>query len=268
MLRLSKLVQGGFRLLAQERYSVILELLEMNNVVKVPELCKRFNVSIETVRRDLEFLEQEGKLKRVYGGAVLNNKTSVEPSYTIRTTRNQKEKAMIGKRTAELISNGETLMIDLGTTTLEVARHLKSKKNLTIITNCITIAQELVDVPTFRVILPGGILRPNELALSGFISEQFMNEFNVDKTIIGVGGITIDNGISDYHLEETRVRKTMIDKGKQIIAVADHSKFGIKALVNVCSLDKIDVIVTNDKLKRNIAQEYIDKGIKMIRSGS
>lgn len=255
-------------MLAQERYSVILKLLETNKVVKVPDLCKRFNVSIETVRRDLEFLEQDGKLKRVYGGAVPYNKSSAEPSYNTRTIRNSDEKVMIAKNVADLISDGETLMIDLGTTTLEVARHLKNKKNLTIITNCITIAQELVDVPTFRVILPGGILRPEELALSGYISEQFMNEFNVDKTIIGVGGITSDDGISDYHLEETRVRKIMIDKGKEIIAVADHSKFGVKALVNVCSIDKIDVIVTNDKVKRSIAQEYIDKGIKIIGNGS
>ncbi|MBO1001830.1 DeoR/GlpR family DNA-binding transcription regulator [Pseudogracilibacillus auburnensis] len=254
-------------MLAQERYRIILEMLEVSQIVKVPELCERFNVSIETVRRDLEFLEQEGKLKRVYGGAVLNRQSSAEPSYNTRSTRNAAEKAMIGKKTAELISDGETLMIDLGTTTLEVARYLKDKKNLTIITNCMTIAQELVDVSTFRVILPGGILRPNELALSGFISEQFMREFNVDKTIIGVGGITKDNGISDYHLEETRVRKIMIEKGKQIIAVADHSKFGIKALVNVCSIDEIDTIVTNDKLKSNIAQEYIEQGIKVIGYG-
>lgn len=254
-------------MLAQERYRIILEMLEVSQIVKVPELCERFNVSIETVRRDLEFLEQEGKLKRVYGGAVLNRQSSAEPSYNTRSTRNAAEKAMIGKKTAELISDGETLMIDLGTTTLEVARYLKDKKNLTIITNCMTIAQELVDVSTFRVILPGGILRPNELALSGFISEQFMREFNVDKTIIGVGGITKDNGISDYHLEETRVRKIMIEKGKQIIAVADYSKFGIKALVNVCSIDEIDTIVTNDKLKSNIAQEYIEQGIKVIGYG-
>ncbi|MFS0646072.1 DeoR/GlpR family DNA-binding transcription regulator [Siminovitchia sp. 179-K 8D1 HS] len=251
-------------MLAQERYNIILELLELNKIVKVPELCEKFNVSIETVRRDLEYLEQEGKLKRVYGGAVLNTKSGAEPSYNTRYTKNAKEKIMIGKKTAELISDGETLMIDLGTTTLEVARHLKNKKNLTIITNCITIAQELVNVPTFRVIMPGGILRSNELALSGFISEQFIKEFNVDKTIIGVGGITKDNGISDYHLEETRVRRIMIENGKQTIAVADHSKFGIKALVKVCPLNEIDIIVTNDKLHRDIAQEYIDEGIEVI----
>ncbi|NGP45379.1 DeoR/GlpR transcriptional regulator [Bacillaceae bacterium SIJ1] len=254
-------------MLAQERYTIILEMLETNKIVKVPDLCKAFNVSIETVRRDLEYLEQEGKLKRVYGGAVLTTKSAKEPSYYSRSTKNAEEKVAIGRKAAELVSNGDTLMIDLGTTTLEVARHLKDKTDLTIITNCLTIAQELVDVPTFRVILPGGLLRAKELALSGFISEQFMNDFNVDKTIIGAGGITVDRGISDYHLEETRVRRTMIEKGEQTIVVADHSKFGIKALVNVCSLEDIDTIVTNGKLKKDIAQTYVDKNIKVIGFG-
>ena len=258
---------GDFSLLAQERYPIILELLETNKIIKVPELCEKFNVSTETVRRDLEHLENEGKLKRVYGGAVLSTKSSVEPSYDTRYTKNSIEKESIGKSTADLISDGETLMIDLGTTTLEVARHLKEKANLTVITNCITIAMELVDVEGFRVILPGGLLRPNELALSGFISEQLLKEFNVDKTIIGVGAITVENGVSDYHFEETRVRKLMIEKGKQVIAVADHSKFGIKALVNVCPLHDIDVIVTNHKLKSSIAKEYIEKGISVIGYG-
>src|SRR5690606_10861785 len=132
-------------MLAQERHKKIMEILKANQIVKVADLCSRFDVSIETVRRDLEHLEIEGKLKRVYGGAILNQKSSAEPSYHSRYIKNAEEKQIIGKRTSELISDGETLIIDLGTTTLEVARHLKNKKKLTVITNCISIAQELVD---------------------------------------------------------------------------------------------------------------------------
>src|SRR5690625_1134036 len=108
-------------MLAQERYEIILEMLKKNKIVKVAELCKKFNVSIETARRDLEFLESKGKLKRVYGGAVLEDNTSIEPSYNKRFSENTKEKQFIGKLTSELINDGESLMIDLGTTTLEVA---------------------------------------------------------------------------------------------------------------------------------------------------
>ncbi|ASS92266.1 DeoR/GlpR family DNA-binding transcription regulator [Aeribacillus pallidus] len=251
-------------MLAQERYEEILRLLEKDKIVKVAQLCSIFNVSVETVRRDLEFLEKEGKLKRVYGGAVLERKLSMEPSYHTRVIGNAREKQSIGKKTAELIHDGETLIIDLGTTTLEVAKHLKDKKDLTIITNCLYIAQELVDVPGYRVILSGGQLRSEEQSTSGFMSEEFFRTFNVDKTIIGVGGITIEEGITDYHLEETRVRRIMIEKGSQVIAVADHSKFGVKALVNVCPLEDIDVLVTDDKLPKSIIEKFKKQNVNVI----
>lgn len=256
--------KGKTAMLAQERYEEILRLLEKDKIVKVAQLCSIFNVSVETVRRDLEFLEKEGKLKRVYGGAVLERKLSMEPSYHTRVIGNAREKQSIGKKTAELIHDGETLIIDLGTTTLEVAKHLKDKKDLTIITNCLYIAQELVDVPGYRVILSGGQLRSEEQSTSGFMSEEFFRTFNVDKTIIGVGGITIEEGITDYHLEETRVRRIMIEKGSQVIAVADHSKFGVKALVNVCPLEDIDVLVTDDKLPKSIIEKFKKQNVNVI----
>lgn len=256
--------KGKTAMLAQERYEEILRLLEKDKIVKVAQLCSIFNVSVETVRRDLEFLEKEGKLKRVYGGAVLERKLSMEPSYHTRVIGNAREKQSIGKKTAELIHDGETLIIDLGTTTLGVAKHLKDKKDLTIITNCLYIAQELVDVPGYRVILSGGQLRSEEQSTSGFMSEEFFRTFNVDKTIIGVGGITIEEGITDYHLEETRVRRIMIEKGSQVIAVADHSKFGVKALVNVCPLEDIDVLVTDDKLPKSIIEKFKKQNVNVI----
>lgn len=251
-------------MLAQERYDVIMEQLETNRIVKVVELCSRFGVSIETVRRDLEHLENLGKLKRVYGGAILEKLSSAEPAYTLRSVVNEGEKKRIGRKTAELIQDGETLIIDLGTTTLEVARHLKEKHNLTIITNCLKIAEELVDVPGFRVILSGGQLRPGELALSGFATENFMQGFNVDKTIVGVGGITVQEGITDYHIEETQVRRLMIERGQEVIAVADYSKFGVKALVNVCPLEKIDVLVTDAKVSQKTLEEYRDRHLEVL----
>ncbi|ARD48658.1 DeoR/GlpR family DNA-binding transcription regulator [Sporosarcina sp. P33] len=250
-------------MLAQERYEIIIDLLHENKIVKVSELCKKFEVSIETIRRDLEYLEQKNKLKRIYGGAILKEEPALEPSYTKRYTEYTREKSHIGKETAKLVEDGDSLMIDLGTTTLEVARHLKEKKNLTIITNSMVIAEELVDVPTFRVILLGGILRPNELSLSGSISEQLIQNFTVDKTIIGAGGITADM-ISDYHLEEARVRRAMIESGRLVIAVSDHSKFGKKAFVKVCPTSQIDVMVTDNQLSHKTAQLYIDKGIEVI----
>lgn len=251
-------------MLPQERYEEILNILDQSKVIKVSELCDYFGVSIETIRRDLEHLESEGHLKRVYGGAISLKKTSAEPSYNARFTINPEEKKAIARKTAELVKDGETLIIDLGTTTLEVAKHLRNKKNLTIITNCLSIAQELVDIPGNRVFLSGGQLRVEELTLSGYLSEDFFKQFNVDKTIIGVGGITIDGGISDYHIDENKVRKIMIEKGEQVIAVADHSKFGVKALINVCSLDKIDILVSDYLLPKDVVDKYRKNKVNIV----
>jgi len=251
-------------MLAQERQGIILNLLHEQEVVKVSELCDRFNVSVETIRRDLDYLSKQGKLKRVYGGAVMVEKAATEPAYNYRFIKNESKKRKIGKETSKLIANGDTLIIDLGTTTLEVAKHLKHKKNLTVITNSLYIARELVDIPENRVILIGGNLRAGELTTSGIFVEEILKSFNVDKVIIGVGGITIENGISDYHLDEARARKIMTTRGKHVIAVADHSKFDVEALVNICPIEEIDTLVTDDKVPSHIINQYKNRNLNVI----
>lgn len=249
---------------AHERYEIILELLYRNKVVKAAELAERFKVSIETIRRDLEYLEKQGNLQRVYGGAALNKHIGVEIEYSSRETRNLDEKKEIGKKAAELIENGDTVILDLGTTCLEVARNLRNRENLTVITNSIKIATELVDVIGIRVFLMGGLIRGKELASSGFLTENGLKQFNVDKAIISVGGITIDNGITDYHVEEAQARKVMIDAAEQVIAVTDYSKFGSRAFIKVCDLNSIDTIVTDWQTPMGIIKNYENEGMNMI----
>lgn len=243
-------------MLAQERHQIILELLNKNGIVRVQDLMTTFNVSIETVRRDLDYLENQGFLRKVYGGAVISGKLSEEPSYSVREVAHLEEKRQIGIKCAELIENGETLIIDLGTTTLEVAKSLKRKKNLTIITNAVNIAQELVSVKDFRIFLAGGRLRSGDLSCSGFLTQDFLKQFNVDKAIIGVGGITLEDGVSDYHVEEAGARRIMIERSNKVIAVADYSKFGVKALTKVCDLKDIDVLVTDWNTDKNLLKKY------------
>jgi len=253
-------------MLAQERHQIILELLRRDNVVKVVELAKLFNVSIETIRRDLDFLEKEALLKKVYGGAVSIKKLGIEPSYTTREVANLEEKKAIGRKCSELIEDGDTIILDLGTTTLEVAKNLIHKKDLTIITNSLNIAMELVKVQDFRVFLAGGLLRSVELTCSGFLTQEFINNFNVDKTIIGVGGITLENGITDYHVDEAQARKAMIQRGNKVIAVADYSKFGVKAFCNICTLDEVDVLITDWKVDERTLKKYRNKKLEVIRA--
>lgn len=253
-------------MLAQERREKILQYLYKDNLIKVAEIKDVFNVSAETIRRDLEYLENEGLLKKVYGGAVLPKK-SLEPSYQTRKIKNLKEKKEIAARTVELIKNGDAIIIDLGTTTLEVAKRLNTKKDLTVITNSIKVALE-IDLQNNKVILIGGYLREGELSVSGFLTERNLQHFNVDKCIIGVGGISLDGGITDYHVEESQTRKLMISQAETVIAVTDFSKFGIKAFTNICATEDIDILITDHHIEQKTIKQYQERGVKVIVASS
>ena len=169
-----------------DRRNKIVQMISSTRMVKVSELIKTFNVSIETIRRDLEYLEDRGYLRRVYGGAVVKSMYGLEPDYSSREIKNYPEKVAIGQKAVELVDDGDTLVIDIGTTTLEFARALIGKKKITVITNAIKIAAALVDDENIRVIMLGGDVRKGELSTSGFLSENNMSLFNVDKVFLGI----------------------------------------------------------------------------------
>ena len=246
-----------------ERRNQIVERITASRMVKVADLMRDFHVSIETIRRDLEFLEDQGYLRRVYGGAVLRGAYGLEPSYEHREVINLAEKQAIAVKTAELIDDEDTLFIDLGTTTLEVTRCLGAKKNLTVITNATLIAQAAVSFG-FRVIMLGGELRRGELAVSGFLCESAMQNFFVNKLIMGVGGITLEGGVTDYNIEEANARRRMLERADTVIAVADYSKFGVTALNSICSVGKINMLISDATLPSKTLAEYKAAGVKII----
>ncbi len=241
--------------MVHERHDRIIKLLNTNRMVKVSELMKEFNVSIETVRRDLEFLEGKGYLKRVYGGAIPNSPKGIEPTYATREVSHLVEKMAIAEKVFELVEDRDTIVIDLGTTTLEAAKKLVLKEGLTVLTNSMPIATELIANETFKIFLLGGQLRNREFATSGALSVDFLSHFRVDKAIIGPGGVTAKNGITDYHFEEAQVRKKMIEIADTVIAVADYSKIGVSAFTQVCELSEVDVIVTDWNVSQKAIQE-------------
>lgn len=228
-----------------ERLESITQLIESKGMVKSTDLILRFGVSIETIRRDLEFLEEQGKLKRVYGGAISNESKGIEREYNKRENLHIKEKMAIAKKTAELINDGEAIIFDLGTTTLEVAKCLTDKKHLTILTNSLPVAMEAIKNKTFHVYILGGELRNGDFSTSGFIAGNTLENFRADKAIIGASGVSEENGITDYHAEEAAVRRKMIEACKYPILCADSSKFGLTAFVRVCPLSSIHTVVTD-----------------------
>ena len=249
-----------------ERRNDIINKVQKLKTVKVQDLIKEYQVSIETIREDLAFLEEKGYLKRVYGGAILHEYYSpVEMELGRREQVNHQEKQAIGKMAASLINDGDSVFIDYGTTTIEAVRNLGGKKNLTIITNSLLIAQELVQFPQnvngWKIILLGGVLRTDELSVYGDISAANLSNFNVVKALIGVGGIDLKAGYTGYYVMETSVHRMVIKKASTVIVLADHDKFGAITLNHICPIEDLDIIVTDWQVPEDILREYRDLGI-------
>lgn len=246
-----------------ERRSQIADMINRQRTVNNAELMERFDISIETVRRDLEYLEQQGVLRRVYGGAVANVSLSSEPEYSSRWQTNFQQKNAIAKEAAQLIHPGDAVYIGVGTTVQAMAQYMKNIGPITVFTNALRTAVELSDIPGCTVILPGGQLRAKELTLSGFPSEENLTHFNVDKAFIGIGGIT-EEGITDFHTGEAQVHRQMLRNARQTIALADSSKLGVRAMNNVCSLESIDIVITDSDCRKQQVKVLEKAGVKVI----
>ena len=249
-----------------DRREQILAMLKQDGSVKVQTLTSHFGVSIETIRRDLEALENEGLLRRVYGGAVLLSRRSVEPLFRDRQVRNALEKEQIGRLAASFVEDGDVVGIDIGTTTMEMAKALRDRDlRLIVITNSIPIAAVLSENEKIEVILTGGRVRRGELSVGGHtLTESNMRLFQTDKLFLGVGGITEKFGITDYREEETAFRRIGVERTKEVYALADHSKFGVTAMNQICEAGKIDVLITDAGTARDQLSALRAKGVRVI----
>lgn len=247
-----------------QRRDEILRLLTENRIVKANQLAEQFQVSMETIRRDLSELEREGIVRRTHGGAILNTTYSMEPDYSEREMKNFEEKVKIGKKAVELVEDGDTIILDIGTTVLEFARMLKGKKKITVLTNSLAIAMTLMDDPDITVIVLGGLVRCGEGTTSGFWSEEMIDGFYADKLFLGVGAIETKTGVMDYDILETNLRRHFLQHSKQIIAMADYSKFGIKALNIVCPISSIDCVITDEQTDKKMVKELREQNIEVV----
>lgn len=252
--------------LSEERKWIILEELNRNGKVKVEPLAKRFQVSNETIRRDLDALEQLGMLKRVYGGAVKDSYTNGEPPYLQRQNINQAAKRAIGQKAATLLKDGDTIVIDTGTTVMELARSIKGVKQLTVLTSSLPVASLLIEsmnqgVFNGKVILLGGEVNPEQQSISGPLCEKMLETFHVDKAFVSVGGVSLATGISDYDINESMVSRIMTEVAKEVIVMADQSKIGVQAFCKIVSLDAVDVIISDQECPSSWAADLDERGI-------
>jgi DeoR/GlpR family transcriptional regulator of sugar metabolism len=243
--------------LQAERQANILKLIKEKGFVTIKELEDIFYVKPITIRRDLKELSRQNLIKQVHGGAADTTRlsTSFEPLYKTKLYLNFEKKEAIAKKAVEFIDSGETIILDSGTTTLQIAIKLKDKrfKDLGIVTNDIKIADELCAVEHLEVIVLGGVLRKYLYTLFGSFTIDFLKQIKVNKFFLAADAISKDNGISNANIEEVPIKKLMIQNSQNVILVADSTKFNKNAFCRVCGWEKISSIITDDK----ISDDYI-----------
>ena len=248
-----------------ERRKNIINLLSEEGQVIVTDLSNRFHVSEVTIRNDLEQLEQKNLLIRARGGAmIVEPGVSFDKRISDKNKLNYKEKAKIGKKTVELINENDTIILDSGTTTMEVARNLENMKELTVITNALNIANQLINFQNITVIIPGGYLRKNSQSLVGPLAEKSFRNFYVDKVFMGVDGFDTTKGIYTPNIEEGHLNNIMIEIAKEVILVADSSKFKRRSLTFICPVNKISKVVTDEGISTEDKRRLEDEGVEVI----
>jgi DeoR/GlpR family transcriptional regulator of sugar metabolism len=250
-----------------ERIQKVLDYINVCNKTNVAELCREFNVSPVTIRRDLDYLANDGLIIKTHGGVLsTQNKLSYEVPYYKKSNYNLDQKELIGAAAAKLINDNDVVIIDAGTTTLQVAKHIKSK-NVTVITNDLQIATQLASMPSLEVIVVGGRLEKGVYTLTGSNAVELIEKFHANKVFLGADALDIDFGISNRTLAEVDVKLAMTKAADEVIVVTDSSKFNIKSFYSLLPLSEIDTLVT-DHVDQNL-KDYLElNGKKMILVGA
>ncbi|MFA7042774.1 MAG: transcriptional repressor AgaR [Bacteroidales bacterium] len=249
----------------RERRANILQELQNQPEVSVSELSNKFRVSEVTIRKDLNELKRRNLVTRIRGGALRIPEISAGADIAIKEKQlyHFKEKRAIGKLAASLIRENETIILDSGTTTLEIAKNLDSFRDLTIITNAINIAVELSNYNRFTVILLGGRLRQSSLSTVGPLAESTLKIFYCDKLFLGVDSFNMEEGVSTPNIEEANINQTMMSMSKETIAVLDSSKFNKRSFTFIAPVNKINTIVTDKGIPTEIKSQLKRMNIQL-----
>lgn len=248
----------------ETRRDKILELLHQNGKVKVSDLSELFSISEVTIRNDLTDLESEGLLDRVHGGAISSNRLYRNLSYNERTSKNTEQKKKIAKEVASHIKDGETIMINSGTTTHFIAKELINLRNINIVTNSITIAMELANRPNINLILLGGNVNADYSFTFGDDAIAQLERYKADKLILSVDGVSSENGISTYHYLESRLNQIMIERANNTYVVADSSKIGKESFSFIASINKVSYLITDETENTKNIASIIKSGVDVI----
>lgn len=255
-------------MLVGQRRNRIIELLKENHSISVSDLCEILEASEATIRRDLSILENSGKLERTHGGAIYNesNRINIEDVLSSREGKFLLEKQFIAKKAFDLLENHDTIVLDAGTTTYELAYLIgQSNLHLTIVTNSMIVFKELAKNPNVELIILGGKVRTNTLASVGSAAVELMQRLFVDKAFLGTNGISLNEGFTTTDMDEAGIKRAMIQSSKQRIILADNSKFNKVYINQFAPVSMVDVIVTDNQTNKELLNEFIERyDIKVI----
>jgi DeoR/GlpR family transcriptional regulator of sugar metabolism len=249
---------------ARERQEHIIRLIEEHGRARVSGLAAQFRVSAVTIRKDLVLLEFEHRLVRTHGGAIALDRSRPELSFEIRERLQADEKGWIGKAAAELVHDGESIVMDASTTALSVAGHLKARRDwsqLTVITNGLRLASELAGHPGITVLMLGGRVRWEALSVVGQLGDGLFSRINVQKAFLGAAGFTPKSGLADATDEEAQIKRSMVAATHEVIAIVDHTKWERAAFATFCPTARINVVLTDEEAPAAMVHALADRGI-------
>jgi len=254
-------------MLALERRNIIIQKLNQEGRVIVSDLSAQFGVTEETIRRDIEKLEGEGIATKTYGGAISNGSSTSDLPYTIRKKSNVDLKIKIAEKVAALINDGDHIMLDASSTSIYVARQIKSRKNITLITNSVEILLELADKTGWTILSTGGSLREGAYSLSGSSAEKMVRDHHVDLAICSAKGIDNSMGITDSNEKDAEMKKAIFNAANKKILAIDHTKFDKISFIKVCEIRDVDVIVTDENPGEAWKKRITEKGVTLMSYG-
>ena len=254
------------RLLAEQRRRKIIDLLDQKGQVTVRDLVEMFAVSAVTARGDLDALASNGSAVRSHGGAVRRLEASQDYPLRLKETLHRGEKIKIGRAAADLVRAHEVIILDSGTTTAEVARQLKAKKlqPVTVITNALNIASELMDAPGISVIMVGGLMRPVSCSFVGPQAESMLKEFHADRLFLGVDGFDVHIGASTPDVFEAQLNGLMMQVSREVNIVADCSKLGRRSVSRIGPLERVHRLITDSRAPAEFVDALRKKGIEVL----
>ncbi len=247
-----------------ERQARLLSYIQAHQRISVPQVVEAFAISVATARRDLDALAERGHVQRVHGGAVALQQAPPEPPVVQRADEQAAEKRRIGQVAAALVQDGETLFLGTGSTVLEVARNLRQRANLTVITNSIPVVNMLAGAPGVTLVCLGGELRKSEMSLIGHIAEQALAELRTSRVILGIRAIDLEHGLTNEFIQESTIDRAILKIGPEVMVVADHTKLGRVSTALVAPVTGMHTLVTDHAAPDIFVQSLRAQGVRVV----